>query len=88
MRYADGLGTFGESALKTYNIELQRVKAMSTAHGLVHMQIDALVQPMAAKDSAAPASVLSLSEDNARVLMALLKAQLSEFDKRKARSQR
>jgi hypothetical protein len=74
--------------LKTYNIELQRVKAMSNAHGLIHMQVDALVQPAPAHDSGAPASVLSLTEDNARVLQALLKTQLLEVDKRKARSQR
>ena len=52
------------------------------------MQIDALVQTLAATDAAAPASVLSLTEDNARVLQALLRTQLSEVDKRKARSQR
>jgi hypothetical protein len=74
--------------LKTYAIELQRVKSMANGHGLIHMQIDALVQPTAARDSAEPSSVLSLTEDNARVLQALLKSQLSEVDKRKARSQR
>ena len=74
--------------MKTYSIELQRVKSMSNGHGLIQMQIDALVLPLATKDSAAPASVLSLSEENARVLQALLKTQLGEFDKRKARSQR
>jgi uncharacterized membrane protein affecting hemolysin expression len=74
--------------LKTYHIELQRVKAMSNAHGLVRMQIDALVQTLAPQDAGAPTSLLSLTEDNARVLQALLKAQLLEVDKRKARSQR
>ena len=74
--------------MKTYTIELQRVKSASNGHGLIQMQIDALVQPLSARDSADPASVLSLTEDNARVLQALLKAQLGEVDKRKARSQR
>ena len=32
--------------------------------------------------------MLSMSEADARTLMLLLKAQLSEFDKKKARSQR
>ena len=77
-----------ESPLKTYSIELQRVKSMSNGHGLIQMQIDALVLPLGTQDSAAERSVLSLSEDNARVLLALLKTQLGEFDKRKARSQR
>jgi len=77
-----------ETALKTYTIELQRVKSMSNGHGLIHMKIDALVQAAAVRDSDEPASVLSLTEDNARVLQALLKTQLGEVDKRKARSQR
>jgi hypothetical protein len=88
LRYPHAPGTFWESPLKTYTIELQRVKSMSNGHGLINMQIDALVQPLAVRDSADPATVLSLTEDNARVLQALLKAQLTEVDKRKARSQR
>ena len=74
--------------MKTYNIELQRVKSMSNSHGLIQMQIDALVQAASPRDSDGSASVLSLTEDNARVLQALLKTQLMEVDKRKARSQR
>ena len=74
--------------MKTYNIELQRVKSMSNSHGLIQMQIDALVQAASPRDSDAGASVLRLTEDNARVLQALLKTQLMEVDKRKARSQR
>ena len=35
-----------------------------------------------------PSSVLSLSEDNARVLILLLKTQLAELDSRKAKSRR
>jgi hypothetical protein len=74
--------------LKTYTIELQRLKSASNGHGLIQLQIDAIVQTVGARDSADPTSVLSLSEDNARVLQALLKTQLGEVDKRKARSQR
>jgi hypothetical protein len=74
--------------LKTWNIEIQRVKAMNNSNGLIRAQIDALVQPAAARDEGVPTTVLSLSEDNARVLMLLLKAQLAEFDARKAKSRR
>ena len=74
--------------MKTWNIEIQRVKAMNNSNGLIRAQIDALVQPAAARDEGAPTTVLSLSEDNARVLMLLLKAQLAEFDSRKAKSRR
>ena len=31
--------------MKTYNIELQRVKAMTNAHGLINVRLDAAVQP-------------------------------------------
>lgn len=74
--------------MKTYNIEVQRVKAMNNSNGLIRVQIDALVQPAAARDESAPTTVLSLSEENARVLLLLLKAQLAEFDGRKAKSRR
>ena len=74
--------------MKTYNIEVQRVKAMANSHGLIRAQIDAVVQPAAARDDGVPSTVLSLSEETARVLMLLLKAQLAEFDSRKAKSRR
>jgi hypothetical protein len=74
--------------VKTYNIEVQKVKAMVNSHGLIRAQIDALVQPSTDRDDATPTTVLSLSEETARVLMLLLKAQLAEFDSRKAKSRR
>lgn len=74
--------------MKTYNIEVQRVKAMNNANGLIRMQVDALVQPSAARDEGAPATVLSISEGDARTLLLLLKAQIAEFDSRKAKSRR
>ena len=74
--------------MKTYNIEVQRVKAMSNANNLIHMQIDAIVQPSAARDEGVPTTVLNISEADARVLLLLLKAQIAEFDGRKAKSRR
>lgn len=75
--------------MKTWNIEIQKVKAMANAHGLIRAQIDALVQPSPARDEGGmPSSILSLSEDNARVLLLLLKTQLAELDSRKAKSRR
>jgi hypothetical protein len=74
--------------VKNYNIEVQKVKAMSNSQGLIRAQIDALVQPAAVRDEGTPTTVLSLSEDTARVLLLLLKAQLAEFDARKAKSRR
>lgn len=74
--------------MKTWNIEIQRVKAMSNANGLIKAQIDALVQPAAARDEGMPTTTLQLTEGDARVLLLLLKAQLAEFDARKAKSRR
>jgi hypothetical protein len=75
-------------SMKTYQIEVQHIKALSNAHGLVNARIDALVLPRPARDEGDGSSVLSLSVENARVLLLLLKAQLAEVDGRKARSQR
>ena len=74
--------------MKTYNIEVQRVKAMSNANGLIRMQVDAIVQLSAARDEGVPTTVLNVSEADARVLLLLLKAQIAEFDGRKAKSRR
>lgn len=75
--------------MKTWNIEIQKVKAMANGNGLIRAQIDALVQPAAPRDDGGmPSSILSLSEDNARVLLLLLKGQLAELDSRKAKSRR
>ena len=74
--------------MKTYQIEIQRVKAMANSNGLIRAQVDALVQNAPARDEGMPTTVLSLTEDTARVLLLLLKAQLAEFDSRKAKSRR
>ena len=77
--------------MKTYTIELQRIKAMGNNHGVISARIDALIQPQSSRrdavdDESEPLSTLSMNEDTARVLMLLLKAQIAEFDQRKARS--
>jgi hypothetical protein len=74
--------------MKTWQIEIQKVKAMAHGNGLIRAQIDALVQPAPMRDEGMPSSILSLTEDNARVLVLLLKAQLAELDSRKAKSRR
>ncbi len=74
--------------MKTWNVEIQRVKAMSNSNGLIRAQIDALVQPAASRDEGVPTTLLQFSEETARVMLLLLKAQLAEFDGRKAKSRR
>lgn len=77
--------------MKPYTIELQRIKAMSNSHGLVHVRADAAVQLVASRRSAdeddpSPSTVLSMDEATARVFLLLLKQQIAEFDKRKPKS--
>lgn len=74
--------------MKHHQIEVQRFKRMSHVRGLIEAEVDALVLPLPARGDATPGTVLSMSEETARVLQMLLKAQLAELDKRKARSQR
>ena len=74
--------------MKTYQIEVQRVKAMTNGNGLIRAQVDALVHSAPTRDEGNPTTVLSLTEDTARVLLLLLKTQLAELDSRKAKSRR
>ena len=74
--------------MKTYNIEIQRFKAANHGNGLVTARVDALVFPIKPSDEGTETSWLSMSEDNARVLVSLLKQQLADIDKLKPRSRR
>ncbi|MFN5047566.1 hypothetical protein [Roseateles sp.] len=73
--------------MKTHQIEIQKFKAASnTNNGLVMFKVDALVSPKQPLDGIEPSSVISLTEANARVLLALLKTQIAEFDAKKPKS--
>lgn len=75
--------------MKTHQIEIQKFKAASTnQHGQLMFKVDAVVGTKPPVDGIEPSSSIVMTEANARVLMALLKAQFAEFDGRKARSQR
>jgi hypothetical protein len=74
--------------LKTFQIELQKIKSMANRNGLVEARIDALVLPKNTRGDDDASTTLSMDEATARVLLLLLKQQLAEFDGRKARSQR
>lgn len=73
--------------MKTYDIELQRIKAAKHGHGLIELGVDVIVQPRSAKEEAT-VSCLSLSVDDARTLLILLKQQIAEVDKLNPRSRR
>ncbi|MBB4845958.1 hypothetical protein HNP55_004512 [Paucibacter oligotrophus] len=73
--------------MKVHTIEIQKFKAASNnVHGQMIFKVDAIVTPKAPIEGIEPSTLITLTEANARVLMALLKTQLAEFDSKKARS--
>ena len=73
--------------MKTHQIEIQKFKAASAnQHGQILFKVDALVSSRVPVDGIEPSSLLVMTEQNARVLMALLKAQIAEFDNKKPKS--
>ena len=73
--------------MKTHQIEIQKFKDASTnPHGQVMFKVDALVTPKTPVEGIEPSSMVLMTEQNARVLMALLKAQIAEFDSKKPKS--
>lgn len=73
--------------MKIYNIEVQKFKAASNSvNGLVSFKVDGLVTEKQPLEGIEPSSIISMTEKNARVLMALLKAQIAEFDDKKPKS--
>lgn len=74
--------------MKTYDIEVQRLKSIRHDKGLIELGVDLLVAPRPARDEQAAASSVQLSVDNARALLILLKQQIAELDKLQPRSRR
>ena len=74
--------------MKTYDIDIQRLKAMSHDKGLIELRIDAQVMAQPMRDEGSASSRVQMTVDNARALLLLLKKQLADLDKTKARSQR
>ncbi|WP_343638523.1 hypothetical protein [Roseateles sp.] len=74
--------------MKTHHIEVQKFKAASNSStsGLMTFKVDALVKEREPVEGIEPSTLLVMTEANARVLMALLKTQLSEMDTRKPKS--
>ena len=73
--------------MKIYTVEVQKLKAATnTINGLVVFKTDALVSEKQPIDGIEPSTIISMTEKNARVLMALLKSQLGEFDAKKPKS--
>jgi hypothetical protein len=74
--------------MKTYDIEIQRLKSAKHNNGLISIGIDALVQPRPARDESSVTSYLHLPVEDARTLLILLKQQITELDKLQPRSRR
>lgn len=74
--------------MKTYDIEVQRLKSARHDKGVIELGVDALVLPRQARDEPAPGSCVRLPVEHARTLVLLLKQQLAELDKLQPRSRR
>ncbi len=74
--------------LKTYDIEVQRLKSTRHDKGVIEIGIDVLVLPRPIRDESPASSSLRLPVEHARSLLLLLKQQLVELDKSQPRSRR
>lgn len=74
--------------MKTYEIEIQRLKSVRHDSGMIELGADLLVAPRPARDDGSPSSTLRLPVEHARTLLILLKQQLAELDKLQPRSRR
>jgi hypothetical protein len=73
--------------MKTHQIEIQKFKAAANnLHNQVVFKVDALIANRTPVEGIEPSSLLVMTEENARVLMVLLKAQIAEFDSKKPKS--
>ena len=73
--------------MKTYDIEVQRLKSAKHDKGVIELAVDALVLPRAMRDDEA-GSCIRLPVEHARTLLILLKQQLAELDMLQPRSRR
>jgi hypothetical protein len=74
--------------VKTYDIEVQRLKSTRYDKGVIELGVDVLVLPRSGRDDESVTSCLRLPVEHARSLLILLRQQLSEVDKSQPRSRR
>lgn len=74
--------------MKTYDIEVQRLKSARHDHGMIELGVDALVLPRSGRDEQPETTALRLSVESARALLLLLKQQIADLDKLQPRSRR
>jgi hypothetical protein len=74
--------------VKTYDIEVQRLKSARHDKGVIELGVDALVLPRRPGDGDVDTSAVRLPVEHARSLLILLRQQLGELDKAQPRSRR
>jgi hypothetical protein len=74
--------------VKTYDIEVQRLKSARHDKGMIELGVDLLVLPRPLADESSPASLLRVPVEHARSLLILLRQHLGEVDKLQPRSRR
>ena len=74
--------------VKTYDIEVQRLKSARHDKGVIELGIEALVLPRPGRDGDVATSALRLPVEHARSLLILLRQQLADLDKAQPRSRR
>lgn len=74
--------------MKTFDIEVQRLKSARHDKGMVELGVDALVLARQARDDEPGTSTLRLPVEHARSLLILLRQQLAEVDSLQPRSRR
>jgi len=74
--------------VKTYDVEVQRLKSVRHDKGVIELGIDALVLPRPLRDGEPATSALRFPVEHARSVLILLRQQLAELDKAQPRSRR
>lgn len=74
--------------MKTYDIEVQRLKSSRLDKGMIELGVDVAVLPRSARDDEPATSSIRVPVEHARSLLILLKQQLAEVDRLQPRSRR
>ena len=88
MHRQSGVAPPRKHAVKTYDIEVQRLKSARHDKGVIELGVDASVLPRPMRDDQPETSALRLPVEHARSLLILLRQQLAEVDKLQPRSRR
>ena len=74
--------------VKTYDIEVQRLRSVRHDKGVIELGVDVAVLPRTQRDDQPETSGLRVPVEHARSLLILLRQQLAEVDKLQPRSRR